>query len=439
MDLAWISLAALIAVIVASCVTAVNPGVLSVALAWLIAVVAAPLCGHKLEIKDVVGGFPSELFLTLVGVTLLFAQAQVNGSLERVSRPAVHCCRGNAGLIPLMFFLLTAGLSAVGAGNIAAAALMAPLAMAAAGRAGIPPLLMTIMVAHGSLAGALSPFAPTGIIADKLLHDKMGLVNVEGLTFGYNLLAQAIVGVAGYLLLGGWRLYSQNSQKPPADVQRAQAARATSKPANADPADESGEMQPRHWMTLAIIAGLITGVIFAGWHVGLAAFVGAALMALVRLSDESKAVRQMPWSVIVMVCGVTVLTALLEKTGGIDRFAEIIGKTSTPDTVIPIITLITGGVSVYSSTSGVVLPAFLPMVPKLVVQLGGGDPLKIALAVIVGGHLVDSSPLSTIGALCISAAPETIDRRRLFNQVLAWGLSMTVVGAGLCYLLFGFM
>lgn len=436
MDLAWISLAALIVVIVASCTVAINPGVLSVALAWLIVVVAAPLCGQTLSIKDLVAGFPSDLFLTLVGVTLLFTQAHVNGTLERISRLAVRCCRGNAGLVPVMFFLLTAGLSTVGAGNIAAAALMAPLAMAAATRAGIPPFLMTIMVAHGSLAGALSPFAPTGIIANELMQKKMGLTGVEGMTFGYNLVAQAIVAVAGFLLLGGWRLLARG-QATDLMVPAPQPAQAGGEVDPAREPDDSVNMQPRHWLTLALVATLIGGVIFGGWHVGLAAFAGAALMALARLSDESRAVREMPWGVIVMVCGVTVLTALLEKTGGIDRFAQIIGRVSTPRTVIPIITLLTGVVSVYSSTSGVVLPAFLPMVPRLVVQLGGGDALKIALAVIVGGHLVDSSPLSTIGALCIAAAPATVDRRVLFNQVLAWGLSMTVVGAGLCYLLFG--
>jgi hypothetical protein len=31
----------------------------------------------------------------------------------------------------------------------------------------------------------------------------------------------------------------------------------------------------------------------------------------------------------------------------------------------------------------------------------------------------------------------TADRRLLFNQVLAWGLSMSVVGAVGCYLAFG--
>ena len=72
------------------------------------------------------------------------------------------------------------------------------------------------------------------------------------------------------------------------------------------------------------------------------------------------------------------------------------------------IALVTGAVSVYSSTSGVVLPAFLPTVPGLVERLGA-DPLEIASAMNVGGHLVDLSPLSTIGALCIAALPNEAD------------------------------
>ena len=98
----------------------------------------------------------------------------------------------------------------------------------------------------------------------------------------------------------------------------------------------------------------------------------------------------------------------------------------------------TGLVSVYSSTSGVVLPAFLPTVPGLVERLGGGDAMAIASSMVVGGHLVDLSPLSTIGALCIAALPggNADETRTLFNQLLAWGMSMTVVGTVACWLLF---
>jgi hypothetical protein len=89
--------------------------------------------------------------------------------------------------------------------------------------------------------------------------------------------------------------------------------------------------------------------------------------------------------------------------------------------------LVCGVVSVYSSTTGVVLPAFLPLVPGLVGRLGG-DPLLLASAVVVGGNVADASPLSTIGALCLASAGAD-DRRLLFNRLLAWGLTMPFVAA----------
>jgi hypothetical protein len=76
-------------------------------------------------------------------------------------------------------------------------------------------------------------------------------------------------------------------------------------------------------------------------------------------------------------------------------------------------------------------------VPGLVQKLGGGDPVAIASSILVGGHLVDVSPLSTVGALCVAGAGASEDRRKLFNRVIAWGMSMSVVGAVICQLAFG--
>ena len=75
-------------------------------------------------------------------------------------------------------------------------------------------------------------------------------------------------------------------------------------------------------------------------------------------------------------------------------------------------------------------------IPGLIEKIGGGDPLAIVSSMIVGGHLVDVSPLSTLGALCLAAAPPGTDGRRLFNQLLAWGVSMTVVAAVVCWVFF---
>ena len=101
MNLAWLSLGALVVAMIVSCVSELNVGVLALALAWLVGVYAGGL-----GLNDVLGGFPVQLFLTLAGVTLLFTQAQLNGTLDRVAQAAVRVCRGNAGLIPVMFFVL---------------------------------------------------------------------------------------------------------------------------------------------------------------------------------------------------------------------------------------------------------------------------------------------------------------------------------------------
>jgi di/tricarboxylate transporter len=185
-----------------------------------------------------------------------------------------------------------------------------------------------------------------------------------------------------------------------------------------------------------MILVLIFGVVFFKFNIGMAAFAAAVLLALLRAADDGEAIKRMPWSTIVMVCGVTVLIGLLEKTGGMKIFTDLLSSIATQATVVPELAVIIGVVSAYSSTSGVVLPAFLPTVPGLVENLGGGNALGIAWTMNIAGHLVDVSPLSTIGALCIAGIPAGDASRRLFNQLLAWGMSMTVVGAVICWVLF---
>jgi Na+/H+ antiporter NhaD/arsenite permease-like protein len=414
MSLAVLSVCALALAIIVSCVTTLNVGVLALALAWIIGVYFGGM-----SVNAVMAGFPTALFLTLVGMTLLFTLAQCNGTLDRLAHHAVRPCRGNRGAIPIMFFLLAATLASLGPGNIATAAILAPMAMATAVRAGIPLFLMAIMVGNGSNAGSLSPFAPTGIIVNGLMA-RSGMVGFEVPTYLYNLGAHAIVAFGGYFLLGGLKLFAKSPTVESVEMDPTPAADIT--------------FRSRHWITLGVIATLILSVLFFEVNVGMGAFMAAVVLVLLRAADDGEAVKRMPWRVIVMVCGVTVLIALLEKAQGIDLLVSLVTKVANGKTVTGVIAFLTGIISVYSSTSGVVLPAFLPMVPGLAQQLGA-DPVGIASSMNVGGHLVDVSPLSTIGALCLAGAPIE-DARALFNKLLAWGLSMCVVGAILCYLVF---
>ena len=413
MSLAAISLAALVVVIIVSCTVRLNVGILSIVLAWIVGVY---LGGMK--IGDVMAGFPASLFLTLTGVTLFFTQAYLNGTLDQVARWAVSGCRGNVGLIPIVFFVLAAGLSSMGPGNIATAALLAPMAMAVASRAGIPAFLMAIMVGNGANSGSLSPFAPTGIIVNGLMA-RIGMTGVEWQTYTNNLIAHVVVAFAGYFLFGGWKLFRKTytGRGLPGEI-------------------GNEPFQVRHWVTLGVVAALLTSVVFLEVNIGMAAFACGIFLILLRLGNEAEAIAKMPWGVILMVSGVTVLISLLEKTQGLDLFTSLLARFSSRDSITGVIAFVTGLVSVYSSTSGVVLPAFLPTIPGLIERLGGGDPLAIASSMNVGSHLVDVSPLSTIGALCLASAPVQEDSRALFNKLLIWGLSMCVVGALASYFFF---
>jgi di/tricarboxylate transporter len=411
MNLALISVSALTLAVIISCFSRLNVGVLSIAMAWIVGVYMGGL-----RVADVMAGFPSQLFLTLAGVTLVFAMAQANGTLSQLTHHAVRLCRGNAGTIPIMFFGLGAAISSMGPGNIATAALLIPIAMATASRAGIPLFLMAIMVGNGANSGALSPFAPTGIIVNGIMA-KNQMPGLETQAFLYNFAAHALMAFAGYFLFGGVKLFAADRTV-----------------AVVDPEGERAFTR-RQWITLGVIGALIVSVLVFDAHVGLAAFVGAVLLVAAGAADDGEAIKLMPWRVIVMVCGVTVLIALVERFKGLDLMVSLVAQLSSTGTVTAVVALLTGIVSVYSSTSGVVLPAFLPLVPGLAAQLPGASAVGIAMSMNIGGHLVDVSPLSTIGALCIASAGAG-DTRKLFNQLLAWGLSMAVVGAVLCYLLF---
>ena len=419
MNLAELSIIAFAIAILVSCISEINVGFLSIAFAFIIGVVFGGM-----KVAEVVAGFPIGLFMILTGVTLLFSQANVNGTLDKIAHRSVRLARGNVGMIPVIFLFLAAGLASIGAGNIATTALLAPVAMRIAGNVGISGFLMAVVVCCGANAGALSPIAPTGVIANGLLA-RIGITGQEWPTYLNNLAAEGFVGLTGYFVLGGYKLFGRSTT---GSVEIADKY-----------LDDPEPLNRQQKFTLVVIGTLLVSVAFFKVDVGMGAFIGAVLLTLCRAANEEAAVKSMPWNVILMVCGVTVLISILEKKGGMDLFTTILARFSTEGSVTGVIAFVTGLISVYSSSSGVVLPAFIPTIPGLIQKIGGGDAMAIASSINVGAHLVDVSPLSTLGALCIANAAACEDRKLLFNKLMAWGLSMSVIGAFVCWIFFGLL
>lgn len=443
---AIMSIIALTIVVIISCVNEdLHVGFLSVGFAIIVGGIWGGMTGAR-----VMGLFPTGLFMILVGVTFLFGMAQTNGTMEKLTAYSVRICKGNTAIVPLIIFVLTTFVTTIGPGNIAGTALMAPVAMAIATRVGMPAFLMTLIVVGAANGAAFSPFAPTGIISNGLIA-KMApsmpeltkQISLDALAWKIHFnseVAQGVVNIGGFFVLGGWA-WIQKQRGATIDIEE-----LAPKP---EPFDK------HQLLTLGMVGLLIALVVLPGLpgmkaaipkpilnmlaNVGSIAFMLSCVLMLTGSGDSKKAIKVMPWGVIMMVCGVTVLVEVMDKAGGLNALVKIIGAISNPVTVNAWLGLITGVISAYSSSSGVVMPMFLPMVPGLIKEIGGGNPVALISSINVGAHLVDSSPLSTLGALCIACAGDHEDKAKLFRNLLIWGLSMSVVGALVCWLFFGIL
>ncbi len=413
MGLAELSLIALAVAVVVGIVRNVNVGPLSLAIALVIGYYIGGV-----KIRDLIAGYPVNVFLMLAGITYLFAIANINGTLTKLTNYAVKGVRGNVALIPIILFLVAFGLSSLGPGAITICALMAAPCMMLASQTKIPAFLMAVMVANGTQAGNMSPIAVAGVIV-KGLAEKLGLPDWSFILWMNSLVFFFAIGIGAYLLFGGLKLWKRSN---------AGGAQATMQVA-VEPFNR------QQIMTLIGIVVLVVGVIFFKVDIGFFGFLIGSALILLGAADEDKAFKAMPWSAIMMVTGVTVLINLMSKIGGMALFAEIMAKQSSPYTVTLVAGFWSGLISAYASTIGVILPAFVPMAPDLLAKIGGTDLLGLLSSIILCGHVTDVSPLSTLGAIFIANATEDQDKKKLFRNLLIWGIAMTPIGAIVCWFL----
>ena len=425
---ALVSILALVILVGISCVNEdLNVGFLGIAFGIIVGGVFAGTPASK-----VMNAFPLSLFMILVGVTFLFGMAQTNGTMEKLTAYSIRACKGNTALVPIIIYILATFITTIGPGNIAGCALMAPVAMAIASKVKMPAFLMTLLVVGACNGAAFSPFAPTGIISNGIIAKcapELGIpadyLNTLAWKIHFNsTIAQGFVNIGGFFVMGGLK-WIREQKGAALDIDE-----LAPKPEPFNAAQKTTLLLVAILIILVVVPGLpgvkgtlpktITNMLS---NVGSISFVLSIVLMLTGYGDSKAAVKVMPWSVIMMVCGVSVLIDVMDKAGGLNFLVEVMASVAGPTTICFWTAFVPAVISAYSSSSGVVMPMFLPMTPGLV-ELTGGDPIAIISAIDVGSHLVDTSPLSTLGALCIASAGEE---------------SMSIVSGIVCYVFFGLL
>lgn len=271
--------------------------------------------------------------------------------------------------------------------------------------------MMSLVTMGGIMIGALSPFALNGIVANRFAMAQ----NIPG----YNYLhlwapyaaAMGIFSLAAYLLMGGLRLTRNES-----------AARASFTKFNRN-----------QLLTIIAIAVLLTGVIVFKQDIGLLAIACAGVLILLNAADQKAVFAATPWSTLILICGMSVLLKVVVTAGGFDYLENILKSIVTSDTVRPALVTLGGVMGAVSSGTGVVMPTLIPMAAEISKQPEMGTAFELITAVVVGTNGVVISPLSTVGALCVAGAPQSVDRNKLYNQLLLSALCFTIFSAVAAY------
>lgn len=397
-----ISIGALAVMFLVGTLLPINIGILAFVAAFVIGTASLGL-----DEEQIFEGFPVSLFVTIVGVTYLFSIAQRNGTIDLIVTYGVRLVRGKVTLIPWVLFAVAAVLTAFGTFTPAAVALLVPIGMNIAFRHRMSPLMMGMMIICGGHAGAFSPIAVSGVLVNGMIADTSLQVPPSTLflaSFGFNML----LSVVTFLLL------RKKIQPEPTEV-------------DADNADEPAHngVTWRQWLTLATLAGLIVGALGFHLQIGFLALAAGALLALVDMKNQAKAVDGISWSTILLVAGMVTYVGILEKAGTIDAISEHAALVGAPLLVAFLLCLTVAITSAFASSTAI-LTAIIPIaVPLLLSSHLSAAGLVAALS--ISTTIVDVSPFSTNGALVLSNA-KGVDRQRFYRQVI--GYTCAIVGFG---------
>jgi di/tricarboxylate transporter len=367
------------------------------ALAFVMAFVVGGLF-VDMSAANVLAGFPGDLFVTLVGITYLFAIAQNNGTIDWLVRQAVRSVRGHTAAIPWVMFFVTALLTSVGAVSPGAVAIVAPIALRFSQQYRIHTLLMGLMVIHGAQGGGFSPMSIYGGITNQVVERAQLAGNDMHLflaSLGFNLLVAVVV----FFVFGGRSLLTR------------QAVEAV-------PAEDSGKgLTYPQVLTLFGLIALGVGVLVFELNVGLVAITIAVVLTILFPKDQARAVEQIHWSTVLLICGVVTYIAVLQKGGAVTYVGDSVSSIGAPLVGALLLCYVGGVVSAFASTVGV-LGAIIPLAVPLLL-LGQIDAVSVVAALAISSSIVDVSPFSTNGALVIASA-HGIDRESLYRQLLLY-------------------
>ena len=386
MNLGLVSLIVLLLAIVIGFARNANVGILCVGFSMILSIV------YKVDIKIVIAGLSSSLFIQMVGITYLFAIIQGNGTLELLARKMVRLVGTKTHLIPFVMYILGFIVCAIGPGAIPSLAIIPVIAIPVAVSAGVNPIMTAIIGDLGVMSGRMSPLTPESAVVRELMKQQGLEANTIPIMICLTFTALICV-VLVYIYYKGW------------EVEKVEATTKEKLPS----------FEPKQWLSILGLVVLAVGALFFSWNVGFTGFLVGSILIVLGCADEKKAISAIPWNVILMVLGVGILMNVITISGGIDIMVAALEKVMNKTIAAMVMGVVAGIMSFFSSGLGVVFPTLIPTAAGLSGGLGV-SAIELVAVIVIGGTVAGFTPVSTTGALIMAGVSQQKDAEEKFPQ-----------------------
>lgn len=426
-----IALVVLVAVFAVSAIRGVHMGALAFVAALLVGVIVV---GEPLD--DVLGGFPVDALLILLGITYLFGIARTVGAVDWLVDRSVRLIGDRVALIPWAMLLVGTLVACLGTSH--AAFTIVPIAMSLAHKHRIHSTMMGIFMSSAIVGGALAPTSIVGITV-MTVASTADIAYNPALMFGLSIGINLLVSTVAFFMFGGRELIARS--------RAAKAAAADDAPLGSGGGtavqtlvDTEAPVLTRYGvLTLVAIPVLIVGFVAVTMldidlNLGAVALTLAVLLAFVDPKVGKQALGKIDWNTILLLGGIITYVGVLTRLGAIDQLGEVARSVSIPLVAAFVMCVIAALVSAFASTIGII-GALIPLAVPLLVPGGGLEMTGFIYALAISASLVDCAPFGTTGATIVASGHED-DRPRLYRHLATWGLSMVIIGPAVTLLLF---
>ena len=389
-----------------------NLGVCGLAFAWIIGVFCLGM-----STKDVMGQFPSTVFVRFVMIMMFYGVAIQNGTLKLMAMKMLYPFRKHARLMPVAAVIVGTLISST-AGNTASTSFYPVILLSIAVAGGWSPILFCSIAVWNNLFSAAIPFSQTGVILDGIIQ---GTEYAElSSTYTLHIYVCCLVCIWAFMVIlyfvtGAHKIKTVEMEKP--------------EPFNA--------VQKKNLALIGLMILLLfvpgLGKIFAPGGF-LAKFAAQTELACIcaafavaayamKLGDQKVTLTKIcPWGSWVAFGGIVTLINVASKYGAISWLGTLIG-TSVPTFLVgPLLALVGAAMGLVMSYTAVI-PVLFPLVFPIC-QATGLDPTFLFCSIFGGTVAATMFPYSAAGMMVNMMCPDEGVRNVLFKQQLVY----TIIG-----------